>query len=88
MGEFGGYPCKGLKAWRKASDTRNQQVSEMRDNPANRLSLRSKTYRFLTVIREGKAFPCGRTEVSSDPFEREIPPQRLLLRGRVRTGFS
>lgn len=24
----------------------------------------------------GKAFPCGRAEVSSDPFKRGFPPQR------------
>ena len=27
----------------------------------------------ISEIHEGKAFPCGRAEVSSDPFERGVP---------------
>ena len=37
-------------------------------------------------IHEGKAFPCGRAEVSSDPFERGVP-RNAPLRVRVRAGF-
>jgi len=46
---------------------------------------------YATLLRiygfEGNAFPCGRAEVSADPFCGGRSP-RNAPRGRVRTGFA